>query len=232
MIYVMLLAHLLGDYVFQLDVIARWKARSVAGVLAHGGIVTLTTVICAAMLDASWWPYALLIGAIHTAIDLVRARFLRTSDVRWELIWYLLDQAAHLGVITLVVEVSHAPSWSTTFAAPRAIIYTLGYVILLNPAWVLLRLVVRGVWGTEAAPHLGAGEKYGPMLERVLIASCVLTNHFHLVPLLLLPRRVRPLRVQAQGVEILLYPRGHWAETIIGVSLAVAVGLILRMIGG
>ena len=49
MVYALLLAHLLGDYVFQWDTLARWKTRSLSGVIAHGGIVTLTTLTCAVL---------------------------------------------------------------------------------------------------------------------------------------------------------------------------------------
>jgi hypothetical protein len=70
------------------------------------------------------------------------------------------------------------------------------------------------------------------MVERVLIASCVLTGQFHLVPLVLLPRRLVPLRVQGRGVGVLLRLTGHWAETAMSVLLAVAVGLALRVMKG
>lgn len=238
MVIVMFLAHLLGDYVFQTEGIARWKTRSLAGVMAHGGIVTVTTLACAALVSPAWWPYALLIGLTHTAIDIVRAQLLRPSNPTWELMWYLLDQLAHLVVIVLVVAWSDAPSRSELAGVallltdPCVLAYTICYVLLLNPAWVLLRFTVRGVWGPDAAPQLGGGQKYGPMVERILIASCVLTGQFHLVPLVLLPRRLMPLRVQGMGVGVLIRPAGHWAETALSVLLAVAVGLGLRVVKG
>jgi hypothetical protein len=238
MVYLMFLAHLLGDYLFQSEGLARWKARSLWGVLVHGAIVTLTTLACAGLVAPSWWPYALLIGLTHTAIDIVRARFLRTSNPAWELAWYLLDQLAHVVVILLVVAWSRVSPRSelTGVAAlltdPRVLTFAIGYLLLLDPAWVFLRFTVRGVWGSHAAPHLGEGEKYGPMVERVLIASCVLTGQFHLVPLALLPCRLIPFHVQGMGSGVLVRPTGHWAETAMSVLLAVAVGLILRVAWG
>ena len=237
MLYVMLLAHLLGDYLFQWGFIARWKARALAGVLAHGGIVTLITLVCAVAVAPSWWLYALLIGLTHTLIDLVRAQLLRPKHTVWELTWYLCDQLAHLAVIALVVAWNDASVWVRLAGVlrpltdRRMLIYAIGYVLLLNPAWVLLRFIVRGVWGPNASPILGEGEKYGPMVERVLIATCVLTGRFYLVPLVLLPRRLAPIRVEGRGVGVLMRPTGHWAETALSVALAVAVGLALRMLG-
>jgi hypothetical protein len=239
MLYIIVVAHLLGDYLFQWGFIARWKARSLMGVLAHGSIVTVTTVVCAGLVDPSWWPYAVLIGVTHTSIDVIRARFLRTTNSTWELTWYLLDQLIHLTVIVVVVIESGAPSTPVLTGAARLLTNSrvlaciIGYLLLLNPAWVLFRFTVRGVWGSTAAPYLGQGEKYGPMVERVLIASLVLVGLFYLVPLVLLPRRLASIQIQGGEVGVLIRPTGNWVETILSVSLAVAVGLILRvMIGG
>lgn len=71
--------------------------------------MTLTALACAGLVAPNWWPYALLTGLIYTALDLIRARFLRTKNPSWELTWYLLDQLAHLATIFLMVTWSDAP---------------------------------------------------------------------------------------------------------------------------
>lgn len=206
------------------------------GVLVHGGIVTVTTMMCAGLVALFWWPYALLIGLTHTAIDLVRSRLLRTTNLKWELVWYVLDQLAHLAVIVLTVIWSEAPSQSVLtgtaglLAAPRVSVYVIGYLLLLNPVWILFRFTECGVWGPDVLPHLNEGETVGAMVERMLIASCVLAGWFHLVPLVLLPRRLAPFRVRGMGMGVLVRPTSHWAVTVLSVSLAVAVGLALRMV--
>jgi len=88
---------------------------------------------------------------------------------------------------------------------------------------------VRGVWGSSAV-SLCAGAKPGAMVERVLIASCVLAGQFYLVPVVLLPRRLAPIRRQGKEVGVLICPTGHWSVTALSVSLAVVVGLTLRMV--
>ena len=106
MLTMMLLAHLLGDYVLQFDGLVRWKLRSIWGVAAHGGIVTLTALACAALIDPGWWLYALLIGVIHTCVDVVRARLIHTKSTTMDLILLVLDQIIHVTVIVLVVALS------------------------------------------------------------------------------------------------------------------------------
>ena len=106
MLAIMLLAHLLGDYVLQFDSLVRWKMRSILGVTAHGGIVTLATIACATLIDPSWWHYALLIGVIHTCVDVIRARVLHPKSATVDLILFVLDQIIHVTVIVLVVALS------------------------------------------------------------------------------------------------------------------------------
>jgi hypothetical protein len=234
MLHVMLLAHLLGDYLLQWKFIVRWKTRSLLGVLAHGGIVTLTALACTVLVNPSWWPYALLIGMSHTAIDVVRARLIRTPHPTWQLAWYLLDQLAHLAIIALVAVWGESRSWAEPAgvvelpANPRILIYAIGYLLLASPAWVLIRFTVRGVWGADAAPFLGQGEKYGPMAERLLITTFILLGQFYLAPLALLPRHLMPIHIRGRGVGVLLQSTGHWAETALSALLAVGVGLTLR----
>lgn len=230
MLTMLIFAHLLGDYLFQFDFIARWKSRSLWGVAAHGGIVTLTTLACAALVDPGWLLYAALIGVTHGLIDIVKARLLRPQNATWDMVYYLLDQVVHFAVITLVATLRPANGIGARVVAPQVLAFATGYLLLLQPAWVLLRFIVRGVWGAEAAPHLGIGEKYEPMIERVLIASFVLAGQVALVPLALLPRRLTTIRVQDNGVGVLMQLTGHWAETLLSVLLAAGVGLILRVV--
>jgi len=230
MLAMLIFAHLLGDYLLQFNFLARWKARSLWGVAAHGGIVTLTTVACSSLVDPGWWRYAALIGVTHTLIDIVRARLIHTQNTTGDLLYYLLDQAIHIGIIILTVILRPANVIGVYALAPKMLVLVIGYLLLLQPAWVLLRFIVRGIWGPEAAPHLGTGEKYEPMIERVLIASFILTGQITLVPLVLLPRRLMAVRVQNNGLGILMQLTGHWAETLLSVLLAVGVGLILRIV--
>ncbi len=230
MLTMLIFAHLLGDYLFQFDFLARWKSRSLWGVAAHGGIVTLTTLACASLVDPGWWRYAALIGVTHTVIDVVRARLIRAKNATWDLVYFLLDQVIHIGIIALTVTLRPATAMDARAIAPRVLAFAIGYLLLLQPAWVLLRFIVRGVWGPKAAPHLGVGEKFEPMIERVLIASFVLTGQIALIPLVLLPRRLTTIRVQDNGMGILMQLTGHWAETLLSVLFAAGVGLILRIV--
>ncbi|MBN1179624.1 MAG: DUF3307 domain-containing protein [Anaerolineae bacterium] len=258
MITVMLLAHLLGDYIFQWGVIARWKSQSLSGVLAHGCIVTLSALACTGLTAPAWWPYALLIGLSHTAIDVVRARLIHTTSTRWELVGLLLDQGIHVLIIVALVALtgdplagrtalapglsgarhvlSYAPAAArpqpstplSPLADPRLLRYVVGYLLLAQPAWVLIRFLVRGLWGADAAPPLDHGEKFGPMVERMAIATFTCSGMVLLTPLVLLPRRLMRVTVSPGQADLAFAMPQHWAETFISIALAVGIGLVLR----
>jgi hypothetical protein len=230
MLQAIFLAHLLGDYVFQSDRIAMWKSRSVWGVLAHGGIVTFFTLLCAMPFALDWWPYGLLIGAIHIAIDIARTKVGQT-DAAAALFLFLLDQALHGLAIVLVVSWS---GWLAPHPAETALgawlqegnrlLFASGYILLSMPAWVLIHFVIKGT-GAESKSLPGRpGERYVGMLERGLIATFVMLGQFLLVPLVVAPRlALDGSSAQVEGERI-----GYLGELLVSVSLAVAVGLFLR----
>ncbi|MBN1259084.1 MAG: DUF3307 domain-containing protein [Anaerolineae bacterium] len=234
MFILLLLAHLVGDYVLQFDWLARWKARTTLGVLVHGAVVLLLTLACVAMVLPAWWPYALAIGLSHTGIDFVRARVLKPRSPLAELLSFIVDQLLHLVIIAALVVATGAPRLGTLtwingrIVEPVGLATLTGVVSLLHPARVVLRFVVRGMWGLQAAPPLEAREKLRPMVDRVLIATLVLSGYIYLIPLVVLPGRIQPHRVQGNGVVVFVHVDTHWAELLLSVTLAVIIGASLR----
>jgi hypothetical protein len=225
-----ILAHLLGDYVFQTDRIAVWKGRSVWGVLVHGAIVALCTWLCALPFSLGWWPYALLIGAIHIVIDVARTKVGKVvPGVALALL--MLDQALHVLVIVHVVRWS---GWLSSRSAETALgtwlqtgprmAYLIGYVLLSMPAWVLIHFCVSGTGAVSKGLPGRPGERYVGMLERALIATFVLAGQYLAVPFVIVPRLALDGSRGYDEAERI----GYLGEILVSVSLAVAVGLALR----
>jgi hypothetical protein len=232
MLEAMLLAHLLGDYVFQNDALVRWKNRSLWGVAAHSAVVTLCLWICSLPFAPGWWPYALAIGLAHAVIDALRVQ-IDPSGPEAALALFLADQAAHGA--TVLIALIHS-GWLPGRPAETALGLWLqasgrmpaliGYVLLSGPAWVWGHFLVRGM-GAESTSLPGRpGERYVGMIERALIATLVLLGQYTLTPLVLVPRLALDGRGRAETERI-----GYLCEMLISVSLAVAVGVGLRAVG-
>jgi hypothetical protein len=229
----MLLAHLVGDYLLQTDGIARWKSREMKGVLAHGALLTLTTILFALPFDAGWWPWALAIGLAHTAIDgatfWVSRRFPLHS--RYALARLVVDQTIHLSIILAALVAS---GYLETGALARGIVAAVqsnrllaiatGYVFITMPAWILIEFGVFGLLNGSAPDFSQATNKYVGMLERGLITTFVVTGQLALAPVVALPRLV------LEGPQVMGSRRAtvYIAELLASVTLAVVIGLALR----
>ena len=247
MILAMLLAHLFGDYIFQWDNLSLWKSKRLSGVLLHGLIVTTVTLLFALLIDPSWWPWAIVIGVTHTTIDAlelpIRRRMATHQSGKGPLLLFVADQTAHLTVIALALIWSgylEAPNFADGFIAAtydnKLLAFALGYAFLTMPAWILIRFVICGLMnGTGPDFSMPLGGKYLSMLERGLILTFVLFGHFILIPLAALPRllfessRAEDHNASYQGF---VSRRGvlYVAELVVGVALAVAIGLALRQL--
>jgi hypothetical protein len=237
MVIAMYLAHLVGDYVLQWDALARWKSRELKGVLAHGMIVLVVTWLLSLPFDAGWWPWALAIGLTHTAVDAATLwlgkRLPLQGNGTVALARYLIDQVVHFAIITLVLV------WSGRLAAPagtadlvaelrhnRLLVLALGYTFVTLPSWILVQFTVYGLVDGSAPDFSRSANKYMGILERGLITTCVMTGQFLLVPLVTLPR----LLLEGPQVRGSSHATLYITELLASVALAVAIGLVLRLL--
>jgi hypothetical protein len=101
----LLLAHILSDFVAQPRVLVSMKRRGWRGIIIHSAIVTAFTAALAWGQFPHWWVWTLLLGLSHAFIEHFRTFYVKDGN-RGGLYYFLLDQAAHLGVIVFIAAVS------------------------------------------------------------------------------------------------------------------------------
>src|SRR5512143_1827886 len=232
MIIAMLLAHLVGDYVLQWDALARWKGASIKGAAFHGSIVLAVTLLFALLIDPAWWPWAVLIGLAHIAIDAswvgLNRRFAPHSGM-YGLMRLLIDQTLHFAVILFALFASGytAPATLVNTAVNevqthRMLAIALGYVLSSMPAWIFIEFIFYGLINGSAPDFSRVGKyKYVGSLERGLIATFVATGQFTLVPVVALPRLVLESPQYFGSNRTTLYI----AEWLGSLAVAVLIGL-------
>lgn len=201
MLVAMIIAHLLGDYIFQWDALAQWKSQSIKGVLAHGGVVMVTTLAMAAWVDWSWLGWAALIGVSHVAIDVAHFYFCKKyslSDGVTPLVRFLADQLLHFVVIAIVLQVSGHAFWAggeVLILRPIGFLemnpfVVIGYLFLSMPAWILVEFLVFGLLA-RSAPEFGKyRDKYVGIIERLTVLTLVLAGQLPLIMFVPLPRLI------------------------------------------
>lgn len=231
----MLLAHLLGDYVLQWDQLAAWKSRELAGVLVHGLVITIVTVVMALLFDPGWIFGALLISGCHIVIDAVQlpltTRPTRSGAVA--LIRFGADQVAHFTIIYLALqwggyiapETIISQIWAEIQQYPLLAVAT-AYTILSMPTWVTLEFMTFGLVNGSPPDFGQATNKYISSMERWLITTCVVLGQFILVPLVAMPRLLIERSTLTESGQTNIY----LAKLLGSVGLSVAIGLALRVI--
>ncbi len=234
----LLLAHMLGDFVTQPLVLVSMKRKGWRGIIIHSAIVTAFTAALAWGQFPHWWAWTLLLGLSHAFIEHFRTFYVKDGS-RGGLYHFLLDQAAHLGVIVFIAAVS--VHWrpaelaslfnGTASVESRLIVYLIALIFLVWSAPILEAETVATLIGCNNNVG-GNSVRVRPIdrllgaLERLAAVSLVLAGCFYLAPASFL------LRFYVQ--------RGQWRDQpsrnrlIIKMAtsflLAMATGLVLRAV--
>ena len=117
----LLLGHLIADFPLQTDWVVQFKKRHITGLALHAGIhVGVTALLIQDPFHH--WSILVILGLAHFATDWLKLRFTVHSQAPG----FLIDQAAHLGVIVLIAR------WASELA-----------VVL--PSWVLYPAALVGM---------------------------------------------------------------------------------------
>jgi hypothetical protein len=104
LIFHIVVAHLLGDFVFQSNSLLAKKYKSWTGTLQHALIITLFTALVLFPFWGAWhtWLIVGTIGTIHFAQDVLKVEFDKRHNKKKSLIPFFLDQLMHLSLIVLL----------------------------------------------------------------------------------------------------------------------------------
>lgn len=96
-----LVAHFLGDFVFQTDKIAKEKAEHIKGTLFHSVVVLTFQIVLLAVFGIGGIIAGLISGILHFMIDygkLVLGRHI----TKYNFVYFVFDQALHIGIIFIL----------------------------------------------------------------------------------------------------------------------------------
>ena len=235
----LLLAHILSDFVAQPRVLVSMKRRGWRGIIIHSAIVTAFTAALAWGQFPHWWVWTLLLGLSHAFIEQFRTFYVKDGS-RGGLYYFLLDQAAHLGVIVFIAAVS--VNWrpaelasifnGTASVESQLIVYLIALIFLVWSVPIFEAEMVATLIGCndntigDNSVRVRPVDRLFGALERLAAVSLVLAGCFYLAPVSLL------LRFYVQ--------RGQWhsqtsrnrlvTKMTTSFLLAMATALVLRAV--
>ena len=224
----LLLAHLVGDFLLQTDSFCEKKRerRFRCGFLyIHAVIIVALSLL--AFWDLSFWPWALAIGVVHLIIDGIKA------CVRKDSVWiFISDQFLHIVIIAVVAYVSVerrfwiAPNWLTDQALTVMTVASTA-IVCWKPANILIRYILQYcqmVVPENNSSLFHAGKLIGT-LERWLILAFLIIGRYEVIGFLIAAKSI--IRFGEKDKDQTEY---FLAGTLLSISIAVACGLLLRMI--
>ena len=189
-----LLAHILGDFVFQSE---KWvkdkEKRKVKSkhLYFHIAIHFLLLLVVLQFQIEKYWLGFILIIISHYLIDLTKLYFQNNKTKRR---WFFIDQLAHLIVLIFVVNL-YNPFTITAddFFNEKTLFLLIAISILTQVSSIVIKLII-AQWNPENKEDnddsLTKAGRYIGVLERLFVFAFVITNHWEAIGFLLAAKSV------------------------------------------
>jgi hypothetical protein len=237
-----LLAHFLGDFVFQTKRIIAAK-DGVSGYLQHGVIHLGLLIGCLWFVGhqmVSWYIQLLLISyiAIHLLLDFVKHTFVKHKRASDTAAMFIADQVLHVASISALVLLMERLKWKEFIAQfrwsietrERVMIVIIVYTATVFGGGYLIRYLTRSLAiqlnsnsTDETEQELRNAGMYIGWLERFLVISAMIVQSPALIGLILTGKSIArfPELKEARFSEYFLI------GTSLSIALALVAGLIL-----
>jgi hypothetical protein len=241
MFFAILLAHFLGDFVFQTNRIVAAKDRF-RGYVEHGLIHFGLLIACLSFTGIhifSWHVQLLLLAyiVIHLLLDFLKHVFTKGEGHSNSALVFIADQILHVTGVSLLAFLMGSLKWNELLShvnwpienRERVLIVAVVYTSTVFAGGYLIRYLIQSL---EVRPQQGSGETeqelrnagmYIGWLERFLVISAVIMQSPAMIGLILTGKSIArfPELKEARFSEYFLI------GTSLSVSLALLAGLIL-----
>ncbi|MGJ8744520.1 DUF3307 domain-containing protein [Polaribacter sp.] len=189
-----LLAHILGDFVFQPE---NWvkdkeekKVKSVK-LYFHIGIHALFLLLLLQFNLKEYWLGFLLIISSHYFIDVLKLFLQKKKTKR---IWFFIDQILHIAILLLITLLYTNFSVSlTTFFTEKVLLMAVSLLAVTSVSSIIIKMIITQ-WNPENKKDdddsLAKAGRYIGILERLFVFIFVITNHWEAIGFLLAAKSV------------------------------------------
>ncbi len=190
----LLLAHILGDFVFQSE---KWvrdkedkKAKS-SKLYVHIGIHTILLLLVFQFNLQEYWLGFLLIIVSHYSIDLLKLYLQKKKTKR---IWFFIDQVLHILILIVITSFYNNFSFSVdTIINDKSLLLTIFVLLVTFVSAVFIKIIITQ-WNPESKKEnddsLAKAGRYIGILERLFVFTFVITNHWEAIGFLLAAKSV------------------------------------------
>lgn len=189
----LLLAHFIGDFFLQSNAWVKDKEqKKIRSIKLYLHIAVHIGLIFIIFTTLRVWKIALIIGALHYLIDLIKLFSQKKEKGR---LWFFIDQILHILSIILVWSVFQKIKLNFDFLNyDKFWFILLCTAFLTHPTAIIIKVIInkwlpKKIVNVESESLQDAGRYIG-VLERLLIFLFIYTNHFEAVGFLLAAKSI------------------------------------------
>lgn len=227
----LILAHLLGDFIFQPNSWVadkeREKGKSIYLYLhtfIHFALIMLL------LWDLHLWWIATAVSATHFIIDLAKLKYQKSNTKKS---WFFIDQLLHILVI-LGLSFYVMKFDFSVFSNPDVLKMLTGAVFVTVPASVMVKMLISN-W-TPVTPNLTSPQteslanagKYIGILERLLVFIFIVVNHWEGVGFMIAAKSVFRFSDLAEAKQRKL-TEYVLIGTLLSFGIAVVTGILVKI---
>lgn len=226
----LILAHLLGDFILQPNSwVADKENRKLKSAYLYFHVLIHTVLSFIFLWDLKLWWVAVLVGSTHFIIDACKLSF---QNIQTKKTWFFIDQALHVAVIGGVS--LYFSEFNFEFLKDQEFLKILmAALFLTSPASIFIKLLLSS-WTpvTEEennlqSDSLSSAGKYIGILERLLVFTFIVVNHWEGVGFMIAAKSVFRFSDLAQAKQRKL-TEYVLIGTLLSFGIAVLAGILIK----
>lgn len=230
LILLLIIGHLIGDFLLQTEKMVLWKQKKLMGIVAHGIVLTLTMQLVLFPFYPQFYWLAAIQGLSHILIDWGKIRISFPIPGQ-ELVSFLLDQLLHLGVILgnvyFLVACKKGELQPAGEINENLLYIITAYLLVTVFAAIFLQVIVNQLFPQpRKQPFLFWQCKLTGILERVFVTTSLLYGSLFLLVIGFLVTPAAYYLKYLQPEE----DRRIWCGYALSIGWALLIGLALKWI--
>ncbi|WP_139423618.1 DUF3307 domain-containing protein [Chryseobacterium mulctrae] len=231
MIFIQLiLAHLLGDFILQPNSwVADKENRKLKSLYLYFHVLIHTILSFIFLWDLKLWWVAVLVGISHFIIDACKLSF---QKIQTKKRWFFIDQALHVAVIGGIS--LYFSEFNFEFLKDQDFLkMIMAALFLTSPASIFIKLLlsswtpVTGEENSVQSDSLSSAGKYIGILERLLVFTFIVVNHWEGVGFMIAAKSVFRFSDLAQAKQRKL-TEYVLIGTLLSFGIAVLAGILIK----
>ncbi|MFW2136454.1 DUF3307 domain-containing protein [Chryseobacterium sp. TY4] len=228
----LILAHLLGDFVFQPNAWVKDKEqKKLASPYLYIHVLLHTILSFVFLWNLNYWWIALLVGITHFVIDAAKLQFQKSKNKR---LWFFIDQFLHIAVIiALSLIIQQNIDWSIIFNETTLKLFTAA-TFLTTPCSIIIKLLI-SFWtpnpqdkDSVQTDSLANAGKYIGILERLMVFVFIIVNHWEGVGFMIAAKSVFRFSDLAQAKQRKL-TEYVLIGTLLSFGIAILTGILVQI---